>query len=153
MTGVSSQIKNDDGSVSEVVAIQNDNGLINSNNPLPIMSQGIKGGALTYFNAALTNTVVAVKNTAGTITMFEARNPNPTEVFVQLFDLPTGSVTLGTTLPKIAFWVAGFGSKSIVMPDDAKIAFSNAISIAATTSVAGNAAPASPILIQTINYY
>lgn len=98
------------------------------------------GGCDTYFNAALTNTVVSVKASAGNVYQALSYNSGAAYAFIQVFDVASGSVTLGTTTPKYVFPVpnAGVYDTPIPMP----ITHSTAISIAATSTATGNVAPA-----------
>lgn len=117
---------------------------------------GTTGGASTWCatggtgNALLTNAAVAVKTSAGSLYGVNFRNQNASDVFVQLFDLAVAGVTLGTTPPKLAFWVPAGGSWEEKFTGEGKIAFATAITIAATTTATGNTAPSSGILANII---
>jgi hypothetical protein len=68
-----------------------------------------------------------------------------------VFDLPSASVTLGTTVPKLVIQVTGGnGTNSSSWEEkftgEAKISFSNAITFAATTTSTGSTAPVSGVL-------
>lgn len=98
------------------------------------------GGCDTYFNAALTNTVVSVKASAGNVYQALAYNSGAAYAFIQVFDVASGSVTLGTTTPKYFFPVPNTGVYDTPIP--MPITHSTAISIAATSTATGNVAPA-----------
>jgi hypothetical protein len=104
------------------------------------------GGTSSYFNAALGNTVSSVKSSAGNLYGFTFQNPNSTAAYVQLFDLVSNSVTLGTTAPKLSYWVPAGGSYDLVATGEAKISFATAISIAATTTATGSTTPSVGVL-------
>lgn len=98
-------------------------------------------GTDIYFNAALTNTVVSIKTVAGNIYGLRAYNAGAAYAFIQVFNVTSGSVTLGTTTPTEFFPVPATG----VYDEDYSTpsTYSSAISIAATSTPTGNVAPAS----------
>ena len=92
---------------------------------------------------SITTTVTAVKASAGTLLGWYLFNSNSVTVYCQIFDLATGSVSLGTTAPKLSFGIpAGLGANLGFMPG---IKFSTAISVAFTTTRAGSTAPANTV--------
>lgn len=121
-----------------------------STNPLPVTVSTSSSGASTYSNYAATNTLYAVKAAAGSVTSYTFQNPNATAVYVQFFDLATGSVTLGTTTPKISIWVPANGAWD--SEQATPITFTTAITVAVTTTATGSTAPTSPIIISPIGY-
>ena len=102
-------------------------------------------------NALLTATAVAVKASAGSIEGFDFVNLGSSAAWVQIFDALVGGVTLGTTIPKLSKWVPAGGSWEEKFGGDAKIAFATGITVAATTTPTGSAAPATGINAN-INY-
>lgn len=105
------------------------------------------GGVSTYSapggtgNALLTNGAIAVKASAGSLYGFNVYNSNVALAWVQFFDLGTGSVTLGTTVPKFSIPILPGASFDVEYPVDCRIAFATAITVAATTTSTGNTAP------------
>lgn len=101
-------------------------------------------GLSTDFAAALSTTVRAVKASAGRLYNVQVQNPNSTDCWVQLFDLATANVTLGTTTPKKSLFVPALGEIALdwFMP----ITFATAIAAAATTTATGNTAPATGLV-------
>jgi hypothetical protein len=116
------------------------------------MTANTSGGASTFCaNGAsgsplLTNTLTAVKTSAGNLYGFDFVNTGNASAFVQLFDAAAGSVTLGTTPAKMAKWVPAGGSWEEKFGGEGKIAFGTAITMAATTTASGNTAPGTGIL-------
>lgn len=102
------------------------------------------GGLSTYFNNALSTTVSAVKALAGRLYNLQVQNPNSSDAWVQVFDLATGSVTLGTTTPKKALFIPALGES--VFDWDNGVGFATAISVAATTTSTGNTAPTTALV-------
>lgn len=107
---------------------------------LPVPLGSATNGLSTNYQDALLATVVAVDASAGQLYELYCYNPNAAVSFVQLFDLATGSVTLGTTVPKLSYGIppatsAGF-TVSLVGAQ-----FATAISTAATTTSKGSTAP------------
>ena len=113
---------------------------------LPNGETGTTLQVTSYFNSALTNTVTAVKASAGNVFWFEFINTGASAAFVQLFNLATASVTLGTTTPTHSFYVPAGGANDKVSTI-ALIQCSTAISIAATTTATGSTAPATSLTI------
>lgn len=99
------------------------------------------GGADRYQNTALTNTVVSVKASAGNIYGLRSYNSGASYVYIQIFDVASGSVTLGTTTPNESIPVPNAGIYDIVHAA-APVTHSTAISVAATATATGNGAPA-----------
>src|SRR3990167_8115950 len=98
-------------------------------------------GATTYFDADGDNTAQAVKTAGGNVYAVEISNINTTDAFLQLFDLATGNVTVGTTTPKLSLFIpAGDGTKRGASDKvfDVPISFSVAITYACTTTPTGN---------------
>ena len=110
------------------------------------------GGTSTYAatggtgNALLTNAAVAVKASAGSLYGVSLVNTGAAAAYVQLFDLAAASVTLGTTVPKLSFWVPAGGSWEEKFTGEAKAAFAAATAAAATTTATGSTAPATGVL-------
>lgn len=110
-------------------------------------------GASTLFDSDGDNTAQAAKTSAGSLYGLEVSNPNSTDAFIQIFDLATGSVTVGTTTPKLSFFVpAGNGTddgamdKSFVVPID----FGTAITYACTTTATGGTDPTTGLVVNVI---
>jgi hypothetical protein len=89
---------------------------------------------------ALTSTAQAIKGSAGTLLGYYVYNPNATAQFVQFYNTASGSVTVGTTNPLFMITVPA-GSAANLWMQPAGIAFSTAISWAATSTAGGNGAP------------
>jgi len=99
-----------------------------------------KGG-----NSGLTNTVVAIKTSAGQLARLDCGNPNASSAaYVQLFDAATTSVTLGTTTPnEVLMCAAGQHCGYAMAVGDQ---YSTAISIAATAAASGSTAPSTTLV-------
>lgn len=83
-----------------------------------------------YTFGGLDDTVQTVKNSAGVLTGYFITNPNAAFVYVQIFDV-SGVVTVGTTPPT---WSIGIPPESSANLAGLRLAFTNAIKIAATTA-------------------
>lgn len=113
----------------------------------------ILGGTNTYLfaggtgNAQLTNTVVQVGATAAhSLYGIDFINTGTNPVYIQIFDLASGSVTLGTTVPKIVKWVPAGGAWEEKWTGENKIAFFTALSFAATSTTTGSGSPSASLL-------
>ena len=100
-------------------------------------------GGLSTATAALSTTVTSVKASAGQVYGWYVYNANSTACYLQVFNTASGSVTLGTTTPTMSLGIPAGGGANVAMPNG--IAFSTAISMAATTTRAGSTACTSAI--------
>lgn len=98
---------------------------------------------------ALTNTKVSVKTSAGNLYGYRIYNPNTTYVYIQVFNLLTASVTLGTTAATEVIPIPPGGMVDEVFPVPG--AYGTGIVIAATTTATGSTAPTST-LTATMRY-
>jgi hypothetical protein len=99
-------------------------------------------GGLTIFNASVT-TVQSVKSSAGQLYGYHILNTTAAIAYVQVWNLGTGSITLGTTAPTFVLGLPANGGATF--NSDIGIAFATAISVAATTTRAGSATAACEI--------
>ncbi len=102
------------------------------------------GGLSIYYDNDLDETAVAVKAAAGTLYGMHVINLTAAPLYLQLFDVAQGSVTVGTTTPTVQFVVPGNADSdgagfTFNVPQG--IAFATAITAAATTNSEGNGAP------------
>lgn len=125
----------------------------NNTYPLPIApAASTSGGATTFRSVTLTNTAVAVKTSAGTVSFIGVSNNGAAAAlcYLHFYDVAQGSVTVGTTTPTISIAVGGATAQNI--PLSIPIQFSTAITVAATTTAGGSTA-CSPILSSTVLEY
>lgn len=104
----------------------------------------------TLFDSDGDNTAQQLKGSAGNLYFLEVSNPNSTDAYIQLFDLATGSVTVGTTTPKLSLLVpAGNGTNYGAMDKvfTIPIAFATAITYACTTTATGSTDPTVGLII------
>jgi len=101
-----------------------------------------------FFDAALSNTVVEVKATAGTLHGVHAVNPNADDAYIQLFDSAAGAVTLGTDTPSQSYLVPGLGAYDFESTRGRE--FTTAISVAATTTPTGATALVDPLTFNAV---
>lgn len=106
--------------------------------------------ALTSFRSGTVSTTAqTIKTSSGRVYQYTFFNPNSATVYVHLYDLATGSITAGTTTPKMSFAVPagstldGYWSISH--------GFATAISISASNNWDGSGAPASTMQV-TVGY-
>jgi hypothetical protein len=97
------------------------------------------GGWSISSQTALTNTVVAAKASAGQVGGHMFYNPNSSVSYIQVFNVASGSVTLGTTAPTLVIPLPAGAAANVEWANG--IAFGAAISFAATTTATGNTAP------------
>lgn len=105
-------------------------------------------GGNSIMSASIGNTAAAVKAGAGQVYGYDIHNPNAAIVYVQFFNVASGSVTVGTTAPLYSVGVPANGRAAVEFPMG--IAHSTAIAVAATTARAGGSAPASTVDVNVL---
>lgn len=113
------------------------------------------GGVSVYYDNDLDETAVAVKASAGQIYFIHAINLHTAPLYLQLFNVAQGSVTVGTTTPTMQFVIPSAGTANgagftIAIPQG--IAFGTAITAAASTNSEGNGAPGANLCHVNIGY-
>ncbi len=88
---------------------------------------------------ALTNSAQAIKASAGTFGGYYIYNPNSAATYVIVYNTASGSVTVGTTTPKLVFCIPATSAANLEITNG--ISFGTAISVAAVTTGGGNTAP------------
>ena len=111
----------------------------NSNPYLVTQTIGTTGGWSVSSQTGLTNTKVAVKASAGKFGGYMFYNPNASVEYIQVFDVASGSVTLGTTTPTYVIPLPASSGANIEFNNG--IPHATAITVAATTTATGSSAP------------
>jgi hypothetical protein len=107
---------------------------------LPINLQtATSGGWSPSSQTALSNTKTQVKSSAGQIGGYMFYNPNSTVIYIQVFDVASGSITVGTTAPTYVIPIPPLSAANVEFTQG--IAHATAINIAATTTPTGSTAP------------
>lgn len=91
----------------------------------------------------LSTTVKTVKASAGELGAYHCLNPNASAVYIQIFDAASGSITLGTTVPKLSLGLPAAAAGNVEWANG--INFATAINVAATTTAAGSTAPGTAV--------
>lgn len=92
---------------------------------------------------ALTNTAQAIKASAGKLGGWYIYNPNSSAAYVNIYNIAQGSVTVGTSTPKLNLCIPATSAANLEMVNG--ITFDTAISVSATTTGGGNTAPATAL--------
>lgn len=100
---------------------------------------GTAGGWSVNSQTALTNSKIAVKASAGNFGGYMVYNPNASAVFIQVFDVASASVTLGTTAPTYVITLPATAAANVEF--SLGITHATAITLAATTTATGLTAP------------
>jgi hypothetical protein len=95
-------------------------------------------------STALTNSAQAIKGAAGVLYGYYLFNPNSTTAYVVFYNTASGSVTVGTTNPLFVIAVPPTAAANLWMQPGG-ITFGTAMSWAATSTAAGNGAPATAL--------
>ena len=107
-------------------------------------SLGTASGWTPKLLNALSTTVVSIKSSAGQLGMLQCYNPNSTQAYIQIFNIASGSVSLGSSTPlqSIPIGPTNTGGFTLSLVG---LQFSTAISVAATTTATGSSAPSTAI--------
>ncbi len=125
--------------------------MVDSTNPLPvkIISTALTAPLLTNYQSGLTTTAIPIKIGPGRLYAVEVSNPNTVSIWVQLFDLQSGQITLGTTPPKLSMMIPKGASATDAGGMDKLwadgVEFTAAITAYATTTPTGLTAPATAL--------
>jgi hypothetical protein len=124
-----------DGSASDVSASA----------PLPVVpTPAVGGGWSVSSQTALTNTDVAIKASAGLFGGYMVYNPNTVACYIQLFDIATASVTVGTTTPTYVLPIPAASAANLEL--SCGIDHATAITVAATTTATGGTTPTTALV-------
>lgn len=108
-------------------------------------------GAKLYTNDDLEGTASAVKASSGTLYSIVIDNSaNAAVSYVKLWDVASGSVTVGTTAPDWIIKVAASAKRTIVFPEG--LAFGTALTAACVTTAgtAGTTNPSSSVGVNIV---
>jgi hypothetical protein len=103
------------------------------------VAQASGGNGSTYFNASLGATVQQIKSSAGNLYQIETINLNAAVAYLQIFFLPSASVTIGSTAPNFVVCLSASQARgaSFSVPIGAS---GTGLSIACTTGPANSSA-------------
>lgn len=125
-------------------------GVVGAANVLTVNSvntASIVGGATKANFVNLAGTVQSIKSSAGTLYAVQVWNGTGATAFLQLFNVATGSVTLGTTVPDLQFVCPTLTYCFAPIPSTIGTDFATAISVASTTAVSGASGSASGVYL------
>lgn len=86
------------------------------------------------------NTPKSIKTSGGVLGMLQCYNPNATPIYVQTYDIASGSVTVGTSTPNLSIPIAATSTGGFALANPG-IKFLTAMSMAVTTSATGGTGP------------
>lgn len=92
---------------------------------------------------ALTNSAQSIKGSAGQLGGWFIYNPNTSAIYVHLYNVASGSVTVGTTNPQFMLVIPASSGANVL--SSVGIDFTTAISTAATSTAGGNGAPTTAV--------
>ena len=127
------------------------------NRQLRTVQDATLSGGVSFYNGIqpATPAVAAVKALAGQIYFIHATNNNATPVYIKLFNVTSGSVTLGTTNADIVLEVPGnTAGAGFVLPIPCGLYLGTAITLATTGAIArnDNTAIVANTVIVTVGY-
>jgi hypothetical protein len=108
-------------------------------------------GGLSFYSAQVNATKAAVKASAGQIYGYHFLNTTAAIAYVQIFNVASGSVTVGTTTPDLVIPLPGNSTTGAgaTLEISTGIAFSTAITLACTTTRGGSTGAA----VDCVIYY
>jgi hypothetical protein len=132
-------------------------GDISTANPLPVRVLGTAANGCTIFRSIdIDETEEEVKGSAGTVFGVWFSNMATSTRFLKFYNATAANVTVGTTTPVLTLALPGNSSDDIsgVFSISQGIAFSTAITVAATTGIADNdtGAPSANDVIVNVFY-
>ena len=104
---------------------------------------GTTGGWSVSSQTALSNTKVSVKASAGTLGGYMFYNSNAAATYIQVFDVASGSVTVGVTTPTYVIPLPPASAANIEFT--LGINHATAMTVAATTTATGSSAPSTAL--------
>lgn len=125
--------------------------LTTENTPQPSTSVGLS----TYYNGDLDETKVAVDAGAVGIYGIAVYNAGAAPLYLQLFNVASGSVTVGGTTPTNQFVIPASGDSlggGFVLPFPIPLIYDTALTIACTTDNEGSSAPGANACVINIFY-
>ena len=99
----------------------------------------------TIFDSDGDYSAQSVIQRSGSVYFMEVQNSNTADAYIQLFDVATGSVTVGTTTPKQSFIVPAQGAMDKQWRRGLK--FNTAISYACTTGATNGTDPTTGLTV------
>lgn len=105
-------------------------------------------GLDTVFDSDGDNTPQQLKAAAGSLYGFDIINDNVAAMYVQLFDLATGGVTVGVTAPKMVLIIPPHGAQSVMYTFP--VSFATAMTYACTDTATGAGDPTTGL---TLTWY
>ena len=99
----------------------------------------------TIFDSDGDNTAQSVIQRSGSVYFMEVQNSNSSDAYIQLFDVATGSVTVGTTAPKQSFLVPAQGAMDKQWRRGLK--FNTAICYACTLGATNDSDPTTGLIV------
>ena len=105
-----------------------------------------QAGLKTYSNTAVTQVVVGGLTGSYLIFNIFLFNSNAAATYLQLFDLTSGNVNLGTTVADLVLPMPAGGVVNIAMT--APLGFRNGVSFAVTSTATGDSAPSGSCMVQ-----
>lgn len=100
-------------------------------------------GGLSIYSGSIGATATSVKGSAGQVYGWYIYNSNASAVYVQVFNVVSGSVTLGTTSPTFSLGIPASSGANVSF--DSGIAMGTAITVAVTTTRSGSTGPGSTV--------
>ena len=90
------------------------------------------------YSGSVTGTVIAISSRTCVFSSIQFLNTTAAVAYLQVFNLPAASVTIGTTAPVASFGVAASGTQTIPFPRDGWFVGGSGCSVAGTTTSAGS---------------
>ena len=106
-----------------------------------------------FYDETADETVAAMSSESAQLYSLELSNIDAADYFIQLFDLATSDVTLGSTTPTMSFLIpAGDASKRGAMDKfwPGGVIFNTALTYAITTTAGGASGPSTDLVLNAV---
>lgn len=103
---------------------------------------------IPVLDITVANSAENISTNPGYLTYLQVTNPSGTAGYLQIFDVPAASVTVGATPPKLSFLVPANGAFDV--PFIHAPFFKEGISYAATTTATGNGAIGTNLILNAL---
>lgn len=111
-------------------------------NSLPVKLAPATAGGCSVTTVAASSTASSIKSSPGTVTAISIFNPNTAPIFLNFYDIASGSVTAGTSAQKACYGIPAGGAFNLAL-DSGLFSCATAISVAITTTDTGGTNPGS----------
>ena len=105
---------------------------------LLLLALPVEAEDTSIYSGSVTGTVLAISSRRCVFSSLQVQNTTAAIGYLQVFNLPAGSVTIGTTTPVASFGVPANGSISVTFPNGGWVVGGSGCSVGGTTTRTGS---------------